>query len=87
MDDEGVGDAEMEVAPIDADAISGAMEQGLIAGAEVEESEICCAGAAPGYWLRSVVDGDLRVDVEEEIDVVRLAVCCCCAPREIGDRA
>ena len=77
----------MEVAPVDADAIAGTIEDGLIACADVEHRKSAGMGTRPRHLLRGIVDGDGWVDIEQQIDVMRLAVRGDRAPREIGDRA
>src|SRR5580698_7595401 len=66
----GVRSGQVEVAPVDAQIVAGAVEHALIAGADVEHGEALRARAAPGDGLVRGVDGDDRVYVDQDGQIV-----------------
>ena len=81
------GDGQMEVAPVDAEVVSGAIERALFLRADVEDGEAVGLGAAPGDGLVGGVDGDAGIDIEADGDLVSDAVGRRDSPSQVGDRA
>ncbi len=77
----------MEVAPVDAQVVAGAIEDVLIARAYGEDFEERGARAGGDDALAAIVDGDERIDVEQDGDVMTGAAGGVCRPSEIGNGA
>ena len=59
----------------------------LFLRADVKDGEAVDVGAAPGDGLVGGVDGDARIDVEKDGDLVGCAVGCGDGPGQVGDGA
>ena len=78
---------ETEVAPVDTQVVSGAVEDLLVLGADGEDIERRGLVAERGDGLAGVVDGDEGVDVEKQGDLMGCSIGRLCGPRQVGDGA
>ena len=67
----GVGNGEMEIAPVDAQIVARAVQNALLARARVEHGERGNAAPPPRHFFIARVYGDQRIHVDEERNVVR----------------
>src|ERR1700677_2595672 len=77
----------MEIAPIDSQVISGASEHTLLLRSQVQHGERTGAGTTPDYGLVGSIDGDPRIDIQQDCNFVALSVSRVNVPGEISDRA
>ena len=79
------GYRQAEVAPVDAEIVTGAVEQVLVARSCGEHIQLRGLIAAHDNLLTAVIDGNDGIDVEQERDLMGSAVGRARSPREIRD--